>query len=98
MPRITITDCRPSLEPCTESGWTAWDCFTSVPLDDEFILSLRPLGNFTYLQSLAKPFFKIQTDTCFIKGVKGTLTFRIAVPGEERTAVDSLLAFISGLR
>ncbi len=97
MPRITILECRPSIEPCTESGWTAWDCFTSAPLDDEFILSLRPLGNFMYLQSLARPFFKIQTDTYFIKGIKGTLTFRIAVPGGDSTPVDKLIAFIAGL-
>ena len=91
---MKIINCSPSLEPCTESGWTAYDCETDSFLDDTFIMSLRPLGNFIYLRSLKKPFFKIENSRSFIKGIRDTNTFRIAVAGDDKIELDRILAFI----
>jgi hypothetical protein len=91
---MKITACRPSPDPCTESGWTAYDYRTSAPLDDAFITSLRPLGNLMYLRSLKKPFFKIESDRFFIKGLRDTNTFRVAIAGDDSAELDRILAFI----
>ena len=49
---------QPSREKCAESGWFAWDYLLDEPVEREFILKLRPLGGFTYLDMLKQPFFK----------------------------------------
>ena len=51
---------QPSREKCAESGWFAWDYLLDEPVEREFILKLRPLGGFTYLDMLKQPFFKIR--------------------------------------
>ena len=43
---------QPSREKCAESGWFAWDYLLDEPVEREFILKLRPLGGFTYLDML----------------------------------------------
>ena len=53
---------QPSREKCAESGWFAWDYLLDEPVEREFILKLRPLGGFTYLDMLKQPFFKIDSD------------------------------------
>ena len=40
---------QPSREKCAESGWFATDYLLDEPIDKAFILSLRPLGSFVYL-------------------------------------------------
>ncbi len=77
---MKIIDRRRSLEPCTESGWDAYDLITEDPLTDEDIRSLRCMdGSFIYLKQLKKPFFKIESHNYVIKGVKGDSFFRFAV-------------------
>ena len=51
---------QPSREKCAESGWFATDYLLDAPIDRAFILSLRPLGSFVYLDMLKEPFFKIE--------------------------------------
>ena len=46
---------QPSREKCAESGWFAWDYLLDEPIEREFILKLRPLGGFTYLDMLKQP-------------------------------------------
>ena len=58
---------QPSREKCAESGWFAWDYLLDEPVEREFILKLRPLGGFTYLDMLKQPFFKIDSDYYMIK-------------------------------
>ena len=53
---------QPSREKCAESGWFATDYLLDAPIDRAFILSLRPLGSFVYLDMLKEPFFKIEND------------------------------------
>ena len=53
---------QPSREKCAESGWFATDYLLDEPIDKAFILSLRPLGSFVYLDMLKEPFFKIEND------------------------------------
>lgn len=74
---------QPSREKCAESGWFAWDYLLDEPVEREFILKLRPLGGFTYLDMLKQPFFKIDSDYYMIKGIQGNDYFRIA-PWEAR--------------
>lgn len=62
---------QPSREKCAESGWFAWDYLLDEPVEREFILKLRPLGGFTYLDMLKQPFFKIDSDYYMIKGIQG---------------------------
>ena len=62
---------QPSREKCAESGWFATDYLLDAPIDRAFILSLRPLGSFVYLDMLKEPFFKIENDYYMIKGVQG---------------------------
>ena len=40
---------RPSREKCAESGWFATDYLMDAPIGREFILKLKPLGGFVYL-------------------------------------------------
>lgn len=61
---------QPSREKCAESGWFAWDYLLDEPVEREFILKLRPLGGFTYLDMLKQPFFKIDSDYYMIKGIR----------------------------
>ena len=58
---MKIIDKIASRERCAEAGWYAWDFILDQPMDDAFILSLRPLGSFVYLSMLSKPFFKIES-------------------------------------
>ena len=58
---------QPSREKCAESGWFATDYLLDAPIDRAFILSLRPLGSFVYLDMLKEPFFKIENDYYMIK-------------------------------
>lgn len=68
-----------SRERCAESGWFAWDLILDGPMDQEFILSLKPLGAFSYLPMLKKPFFKVESDYFFLKGVQGDDFLRAAI-------------------
>ncbi len=75
---MRIIERTQSSEQCAEAGWTAYDYHTDSPITRNFILSLRPLGSFLFMERLAKPFFKIEADLYVIKGVLGDSFFRIA--------------------
>ena len=74
---------QPSREKCAESGWFATDYLLDAPIDRAFILSLRPLGSFVYLDMLKEPFFKIENDY-----------FRIAVHGKHEDELQRLEEFL----
>ena len=59
-----------------------------------FILSLKPLGSFVYLDMLKEPFFKIESDYYMIKGVQGKDYFRIAVHGKHEEELEKLERFL----
>ena len=89
---MKITDRRRSLEPCTESGWDAYDLITEEPLSDEDIESLRRVkGSFLYMKQLKKPFFKIESHNYVIKGVRGDAFFRFAVHKDHTDEVTGLM-------
>lgn len=88
---------QPSREKCAESGWFATDYLLDQPIDREFILSLKPLGSFVYLDMLKEPFFKIESDYYMIKGVQGKDYFRIAVHGKHAGGTGKT-GNISGVR
>ena len=92
---MRIIEKIPSRERCAEAGWYAWDYLLDSPMDDDFILSLRPLGSFVYLSMLTKPFFKIESDGRLIKGLRGDSFFRVAVydgSREKLAEVETLIA------
>ena len=89
---------QPSREKCAESGWFATDYLLDAPIDRAFILSLRPLGSFVYLDMLKEPFFKIENDYYMIKGVQGKDYFRIAVHGKHEDKLQRLEEFLYSLR
>lgn len=64
------------------------------PIDREFILKLKPLGSFVYLDMLKQPFFKIENDYYMIKGIEGNDYFRIAVHGKHEEELIRLEEFI----
>lgn len=68
---MKITGKRPSREKCAESGWFATDYLMDAPIDREFILKLKSLGGFVYLDMLKQPFFKIENNYYMIKGIEG---------------------------
>ncbi len=87
-----------SRERCAEAGWYAWDLILDQPMDDGFILSLRPLGSFVYLTALSRPFFKIESDYRFIKGLRGDSFFRVAVHDAHRDKLTEVEALVAALQ
>ena len=85
----------PSREPCAEAGWYAWDYLLDSPMDDAFILSLRPLGSFVYLRTLTRPFFKIEAQYRLIKGLRGDRFFRVAVHDVHRDLLEEVDALVT---
>ena len=71
-----------SRERCAESGWFAYDYMLDGQIDRDFIRSLKPLGSWVFLDMLAKPFFKIESEHFMIKGLLGEDYFRMAVHHE----------------
>ena len=54
---------QPSREKCAESGWFATDYLLDAPIDRAFILSLRPLGSFVYLDNVDSFFVCLSTNS-----------------------------------
>ena len=86
---------QPSREKCAESGWFAVDYLLDGSINREFILKLKPLGSFVYLDMLRQPFFKIENDYYMIKGISGNDYLRSAVHGKHEEELERLEAFIS---
>ena len=93
---MRIIDKIPSREPCAEAGWYAWDYLLDRPADDDFILSLRPLGAFTYLRALKKPFYKIESEYLHIRGMKGDDYVRVAANDGHREALAAIETLVNG--
>ena len=87
----------PSRERCAESGWYAWDLLLEQPMDDAFIRALHPLGSFIYLTMLARPFFKVESTYCFIKGLRGDDFLRVAIHDDHRDELTRIETFIEVL-
>lgn len=83
-----------SREKCAESGWNAYDYLMDETTNSEFIRSLKPLGDFVYLEMLKQPFFKIESHYYFIKGIQGKDFFRIAVHGKHEEELQRLERFL----
>ena len=94
---MKVIDKIPSRERCAEAGWYAFDFILEKPMDDAFIHALRPLGSFVYLPMLAKPFFKIESAYCFIKGLRGDDFMRVAVHNDHRDKLAEVEAFLEQL-
>ena len=83
-----------SRERCAESGWFAYDYLLEEQIDRDFIRSLKPLGAWVFLDMLAKPFFKIESEHFMIKGLLGETYFRMAVHHEHEEELHRLEKFI----
>lgn len=69
-----------SVEPCTESGWYAWDYELEREMGPEDIEALAVLGgSFLYLKQLKEPFYKVETQYMMIKGLEGRRVLRLSV-------------------
>ena len=88
---MLITGRRKSLEPCTESGWDAYDILTDAPLSEGDILGLKQIGgSFLFLTNLKKPFFKIENHQYVIKGAVGDPFFRVAAHRDSLGILDQI--------
>lgn len=69
-----------SVEPCTESGWYAWDYELERGMEPEDIEALAVLGgSFLYLKQLKEPFYKVETQYMMVKGLEGRSVLRLSV-------------------
>ncbi len=92
---MKIIEKRKSLEPCTESGWDAFDMLLEEGLTDADILQLgRTGGSFLYMKQLRKPFFKVEYHDYVIKGVLGDPFFRVAA---HRDQMENILQRVMSL-
>ncbi len=94
---MEILEVKESRERCAESGWFAYDYFFENPIDSKTILSLKDIGAMTYLPMLKKPFFKIESDYVFLKGMEGDNFIRIAVHDKHREALKRVEDYINNL-
>jgi len=92
---MKVKEIIPSRERCAESGWHAFDYLLDAPVTKEDILSLRPLGSLVYLESLRKPFFKIESHHFIIKGVEGDGFFRVALHQDAKDEQEYINRFIT---
>lgn len=94
---MTITSITRSPEPCTEAGWIAYQYELSQPISRDIILSLRPLGSFLFLETLAQPFFKIQNHHYMIKGLLNDTSIRVAVHRDHQDEQEPIKQLIESL-
>ena len=85
---MRILDIQPSRESCVEPDWIARDIFLDSPIDERLIRSLGCLGSLVYLSMLKRPFFKVERDDVFLKGIQGDQYFRFAC-AEDRTGTSA---------
>lgn len=76
---MKILSVCPSIEPCEEAGWVAFDYLLDSPMERKHIQSLRPLGSLTYMTSLKRPFYKVESAHYVIKGLEADDSMRVAV-------------------
>lgn len=94
---MKITNIFRSPEPCTEAGWLAFQYELEHPINRDFILALRPLGSFIFLESLTQPFFKIQNHHYMIKGLLNDTSIRVAVHREHLNEQEPIKQIIESL-
>lgn len=94
---MIITNITRSPEPCTEAGWLAFQYELEHPVSRDFIIALRPLGSFIFLESLAQPFFKIQNHHYMIKGLLNATSIRVAVHKDHQDEQQSIKLLIESL-
>lgn len=94
---MKITNITRSPEPCTEAGWIAFQYELERVVSRDFILALRPLGSFIFLESLSKPFFKIQNHHYMIKGLLNDTSIRVAVHREHLNEQEPIKQLIESL-
>lgn len=83
-----------SKERCAEAGWFAYDFIMDEETDKDFILKLRALGSFVFMEMLKKPFYKIESDHYMIKGIMGDPFFRMAVHKDYTEELTKMEEFI----
>lgn len=86
-----------SRERCAEAGWFAFDYVLESQMDKTFIISLRTLGTFVFLEMLTNPFFKIESDHFIIKGILGDNFFRMAVHRDYMEELEKMETYIQKL-
>ena len=94
---MIITNITRSPEPCTEAGWLAFQYELEHPVSRDFIIALRPLGSFIFLESLVQPFFKIQNHHYMIKGLLNATSIRVAVHKDHQDEQQPIKQLIESL-
>lgn len=94
---MNITNIHRSPEPCTEAGWLAFQYELEHHVNRDFIMALRPLGSFIFLDTLAQPFFKIQNHHYMIKGLLNDTSIRIAVHRDHQDEQEPIKQLIESL-
>ena len=94
---MKITNIFRSPEPCTEAGWLAFQYELEYPITRDFIMALRPLGSFIFLESLTQPFFKIQNHHYMIKGLLNDNSIRVAVHRDHLNEQEPIKQIIESL-
>lgn len=94
---MRITDITRSPEPCTEAGWLAFQYHLEKPVEGRFIAAMRPLGSMVFLDRLAQPFFKIESQHYMIKGLLGDTSIRVAVHGDHQDEQKEIKKLIESI-
>lgn len=84
---MKITRMEESREPCTESGWYAYDIWLDETMEEKQIRMLGGHGDLTYLTGLRQPFYKLNQEYFYIQGIQGEAQLRLAVYREEEEKV-----------
>ncbi|MDD2232827.1 MAG: hypothetical protein PHO44_01470 [Sphaerochaetaceae bacterium] len=93
---MKVVSVSPSPDLCSEAGWYGFDVCISEPMTESAVLALKSLGHLVYLASLKKPFFVLKSESLFIKGSVGSLSFRIGLPYNDSAQASSYARIAAG--
>ena len=84
-----------SPEPCQEAGWAAWQWHLDDATTRTFVERLRPLGSLLVIDSLKRPFFKIESHHYMVKGLLGDKSIRVACHRDHEEELEQVRAAIA---
>jgi hypothetical protein len=93
---MKVVSVSSSPDLCSEAGWYGFDVCISEPMTEASVLALKSLGHLVYLSSLKKPFFVLKSESVFIKGTVGSLSFRIGLPSNDLAQATHYACIVAG--
>jgi hypothetical protein len=83
------------IEDCFDGSVIQEILFTR-PISKEFIFFLGKTGKLHYLDTFARPFFKVITENYEFKGVEGNHTIRIILKNKPEESLKAFRTLMSG--